>query len=73
MSTDKKPVPFEEKLEALETLVTRMEEGELSLDELLATYEQGVKLADSLKKDLENAQNRLSELKQGALKPIEEA
>lgn len=73
MSTDKKPVPFEEKLEALETLVTRMEEGELSLDELLATYEQGVKLADSLKKDLESAQNRLSELKQGALKPIEEA
>lgn len=73
MSSNKEPARFEEKLEALEALVNNMEEGKLSLDELLATYEQGVKLAESLKKDLETAQAKLSELKQGVIKPLEEA
>jgi exodeoxyribonuclease VII small subunit len=73
MSTKKEPARFEENLEALETLVSKMEEGKLSLDELLATYEQGVKLADGLKKDLETAQAKLSELKQGIVRPVEEA
>ncbi|MGI6687674.1 MAG: exodeoxyribonuclease VII small subunit [Christensenellales bacterium] len=73
MSASKEPTRFEEKLEALENLVALMEEGKLSLDELMANYERGVKLADSLKKDLDSAQAKLSELKQGALKPLEEA
>ncbi len=63
---------FEEKLEALEQLTLKMEEGSLSLEELLQTYEQGMKLADSLKKELEQAQGRLMELKDGALKPMGE-
>lgn len=73
MSTHDQPARFEEKLAALEALVAGMEEGKLSLDELLAAYEQGVRLSDSLKKDLETAQAKLSELKQGALKPVGEA
>ncbi|MCB1561365.1 MAG: exodeoxyribonuclease VII small subunit, partial [Xanthomonadales bacterium] len=32
---------FEKSLESLETLVQRMEEGELSLDDSLAAYERG--------------------------------
>lgn len=73
MSDTNKAANFEDKLEVLEALVARMEEGKLSLDELLLTYEQGVKLADSLKQDLESAQAKLSELKQGTVKPLEEA
>ncbi|MDD2562371.1 MAG: exodeoxyribonuclease VII small subunit [Eubacteriales bacterium] len=73
MSEYKNTANFEDKLEALEALVAQMEEGKLSLDELLATYEKGVKLADSLKLDLERAQAKLSELKQGSVKPVDEA
>ncbi|MDD4080891.1 MAG: exodeoxyribonuclease VII small subunit [Eubacteriales bacterium] len=72
MSENNKPANFEDKLESLEALVVQMEEGKLSLDELLATYEKGVMLANSLKKDLESAQAKLSELKQGTVKPVEE-
>lgn len=73
MSTKKEAVRFEDKLETLEALVAKMEEGKMSLDELLLTYEQGIRLADGLKKDLETAQTRLSELKEGVVRPVEEA
>ena len=63
---------FEEKLEALEKLTVNMEEGKLGLEELLEVYQQGILLANSLKKDLEEAQTRLMELKNGVLKPAEE-
>ncbi len=63
---------FEEKLESLEKLTLQMEEGKLGLGELLKVYEQGLLLANSLKKDLEDAQVQLMELKNGTLKPAEE-
>jgi len=63
---------FEEKLEALEKLTVNMEEGKLGLEELLEVYQKGILLANSLKKDLEEAQTRLMELKNGVLKPAEE-
>ena len=69
MTEKKDAMRFEDRLEALESLVNAMEEGKLSLDELLKSYEQGVKLADSLKKELDAAQAKLSELKQGVLTP----
>jgi exodeoxyribonuclease VII small subunit len=64
---------FEEKLEALEGLTSRMEDGKLSLEELLKAYEQGIVLANSLKSDLDKAQSKLLELKGGSLKPAEDA
>ncbi len=63
---------FEEKLESLEKLTLQMEEGKLGLEELLKVYEQGLNLSNSLKKDLEEAQVQLMELKNGTLKPAEE-
>jgi exodeoxyribonuclease VII small subunit len=63
---------FEEKLEALEKLTIHMEEGKLGLEELLEVYQQGILLANSLKKDLEEVQIRLMELKNGVQKPAEE-
>ena len=73
MTEKKDAMRFEDRLEALESLVNAMEEGQLSLDELLKSYEQGVKLADSLKKELDAAQEKFSELKQGVLTPVDEA
>lgn len=58
---------FEAKLQTLESLVTRMEEGGLQLDELVRLYEEGMKLSEALKKDLEGAQARLAVLKAGKL------
>ncbi len=63
---------FEEKLESLEKLTLQMEEGKLGLEELLKVYEQGLNLAGNLKKELEEAQVQLMELKNGMLKPAEE-
>ena len=73
MTEKKEAMRFEDRLEALESLVNTMEEGKLSLDELLKSYEQGVKLADGLKKELDAAQEKFSELKQGVLTPVDEA
>ena len=64
---------FEDKLEALEKLTEQMEEGNLGLDELLKLYEQGMHLAENLKKELELAENSLTELKGGNLKLLDDA
>ena len=46
----KKEKSFEERLLALEETVKQMEAGNMSLSDTLKAYEQGEKLADSLKK-----------------------
>ena len=63
---------FEAKLAALEELTSRLESGEMGLEELLKVYEQGIILAGSLQKDLEQAQGRLLELRGGTLSPAQE-
>lgn len=50
---------FEHSLEELEQLVERMETGELSLEESLATYERGVGLYRSCHQALEQAELRV--------------
>ncbi len=47
MPTKKKSVDFEQSLTDLEALVTRMEQGELSLEESLKAFEQGIQLTRS--------------------------
>ncbi|MBT3737312.1 MAG: exodeoxyribonuclease VII small subunit, partial [Gammaproteobacteria bacterium] len=44
MATRKAAFPFEESLAKLEGLVEKMEAGELSLEDSLKTFEEGVKL-----------------------------
>ena len=58
----RKKVTFEDRLEQLETLVRQMEEGGMTLEETLAHYEKGVKLALELKKELAAAEERLTVL-----------
>ena len=57
---DPSPVAdFEKSLEQLETLVDNMEKGELSLEQSLAAYEQGVGLYRRCQQALEQAELRV--------------
>ena len=53
---------FEEQLTALETVVERLERGELSLEESVSLFEEGVRLSNSCKKQLEAAEGRIQVL-----------
>jgi exodeoxyribonuclease VII small subunit len=53
---------FEEQLTALETVVERLERGELSLDESVRLFEEGMKLSEACKKELEAAEGRIQVL-----------
>jgi exodeoxyribonuclease VII small subunit len=55
---------FEEQLKTLETVVERLERGDLALEESLALFEQGVGLSDACKKELEAAEGRVEVLLQ---------
>jgi exodeoxyribonuclease VII small subunit len=50
---------FEHSLDELETLVQKMEKGDLSLDESLAAYERGVALYRQCRGALEQAELRV--------------
>lgn len=68
MARKKQGVDFEAALEELERLVERMEEGELSLEESLKTYERGIELSRACQKSLDAAEQRIQILseKEGA-------
>jgi exodeoxyribonuclease VII small subunit len=53
---------FEQKLTALESVVEKLERGDLSLDESVRLFEEGVKLSDACKKELESAEGRIQVL-----------
>ena len=50
---------FEEALETLEGLVEAMEEGELSLEESMKAFEQGIKLTRECQTALEKAEQKV--------------
>lgn len=60
MSKNSTPdIPFEEALAQLETLVERMESGELSLEDSLASFEQGIALTRSCQQALSRAEQQV--------------
>lgn len=59
MAEKSEALNFERSLEELEALVEKMEEGELSLEDSLQTYERGIKLTRSCQKALDEAQQRI--------------
>ena len=59
MARKKQGVEFEAALEELEGLVERMEEGDLSLEESLKTYERGIELSRACQKSLDAAEQRI--------------
>ena len=61
-NTEDSPPKFEAALAELETLVTQMESGELSLDESLKAFERGVSLARQCQEELKQAEQRVQVL-----------
>ncbi|MFP6805989.1 MAG: exodeoxyribonuclease VII small subunit [Pseudomonadales bacterium] len=55
----KKSFPFEESLSKLESLVERMEEGDLPLEDSLQTFEQGIKLIRECQNALNSAEQKV--------------
>lgn len=53
---------FEQALERLETIVGELEGGELSLEDSIARYEEGVKLSRRLTQTLDEAEKRIERL-----------
>ncbi|MCY3689919.1 MAG: exodeoxyribonuclease VII small subunit [Gammaproteobacteria bacterium] len=62
MSEKKNDFNFEEKLRELEQLVTRMEDGNLGLEESLEAFENGVKLVKECQQALEAAEQKVKVL-----------
>lgn len=62
MSSTRKPLNFEKSLAELEALVERMEAGEMSLEESLKAFEQGVRLTQQCQQALTEAQQRVQML-----------
>lgn len=55
---------FEKKLDRLEEIVQQMEEGELSLDDSLKLFEEGVKLSRQCHGQLDKAEQKVKTLLQ---------
>ena len=53
---------FEQALESLEELVSAMEEGELSLEDSLKAFEEGIKLTRDCQTALKNAEQKVKML-----------
>lgn len=75
--TEDNKIQFEKSLEKLEKIVHELEEGELSLDDALARYEEGAKTLKKCYEVLRKAEKRVEKLlkdEQGNLitEPFEE-
>ena len=55
----KKSYPFEQSLEKLEKLVEQMEEGDLTLEESLKTFEEGIRLTRECQQALSSAEQKV--------------
>ena len=59
---------FESALKELETIVARMEDGQLPLEQSLAAYKRGAELLKFCQAQLADAQQQVKVLEAGALK-----
>jgi exodeoxyribonuclease VII small subunit len=72
--SEKPPEPtFEAALAELEKIVERMESGELSLEQALATHKRGLELARLCQQRLEAAREQVKVLEGEVLKPLADA
>lgn len=69
-------IPFEQAIAQLEKVVSRLESGELSLDESLRCFEEGIALQRGCIAQLDAAQRRIEVLQEApepAVKPVHRA
>ena len=52
---------FEESIKKLNEIVEKLESGELSLDDSIKLYQEGIDLSLSCKKEIENAKLKISQ------------
>ncbi|KEQ16887.1 exodeoxyribonuclease VII small subunit [Endozoicomonas numazuensis] len=62
MPEKKQGFAFEQSLSDLDTLVQKLESGDMSLEESLKAFEQGVKLTRECQKALTEAEQRVQQL-----------
>lgn len=67
----KKKLTFEERLQQVEALISKMESGEIPLEEAMQQYEAGLNALNALEKELTAAQQRLTVLRQQSGEDIE--
>lgn len=60
--SEDKPVKFEEAVEQLESIIDRIESGEVGLEDCLAQYERGMALIKQCRAILTKAEQRIAEL-----------
>lgn len=56
---------FEDSMKRLETIVEELEGGELSLEDSITRYEEGVRLSRTLTRTLDQAEKRIERLVEG--------
>lgn len=61
---------LEEGLNALESIVTKLESGQMNIDDAIASYTEGMKLAASCKKSLDEMTQKITYAKEEAAKII---
>ena len=69
---DESKKTYEERLDQAETLVREMEAGQLPLEQLVARYEEGIKLLNGLEKELADVTRRLTMIRNGQEVPMED-
>ncbi|MBI1335583.1 MAG: exodeoxyribonuclease VII small subunit [Phycisphaera sp.] len=65
MAAKKEPT-FEQSLEELETIIDKVESGEIELEEALGFYEKGMKLVAHCRGVLDRAEKKIKELAAGS-------
>ncbi|MGQ9607755.1 MAG: exodeoxyribonuclease VII small subunit [bacterium] len=58
-------IKFEDLLSKLESIVEKLEKGDLSLEESLSAYEEGIKLSRLCLKQLDEAERKIEMLTKG--------
>ncbi|MFT7369803.1 MAG: exodeoxyribonuclease VII small subunit [Alteromonas macleodii] len=62
MSADVKTMSFEDALRELEQVVSKLEKGEVPLDDSIALYERGAKLKKRCEAKLKEAEEKVAKL-----------
>ncbi|MEX2216218.1 MAG: exodeoxyribonuclease VII small subunit [Phycisphaeraceae bacterium] len=74
-SKSEKPVKFEDAIEQLESIIERIESGDVGLEDCLTQYEQGMSLIKQCRQVLAKAEKKIAELapdEKGGLKVEDE-
>ena len=69
-SQNKQPTSFEDAFTRLETVVRRLESGQMSLDQSTALFEEGMQLAKTCTEMLNGAELKIQRLQKGLVEQL---